>query len=103
MARWNGFLLTGRPAIVSKDSLAQLLRPRVAVPDSPLKEQYGYGIQSARVTGDTLVYHHAGGVDGFTTFSEIHPATGLSIVVFSNIQTADAAQITENLAALARA
>lgn len=102
MARWNGFLLTGSPAIVSRDSLAQLRRPRVAVPDSPLKEQYGYGILSVRAAGDTLVYHHAGSVDGFATYSEIHPDTGLSIVVFSNIQTANATQVTQNLAALAR-
>lgn len=102
MARWNAFLLTGSPAIVSRDSLAQLLLPRVTVPDTPLKEQYGYGLQSTRTAGDTLVYHHAGEVDGFATFSEIRPATGLSIVVFGNIQTADAAQITQNLAALAR-
>jgi hypothetical protein len=53
----------------------QPLRPRVAVPDSPLKEQYRYDIQSTRTVGDTSVYHHSDAVNGFATITETRPAT----------------------------
>jgi len=96
LADWNQFLLTGEPAVVRPDTLAQLLRPRVALGD----EHYGYGIQT-RGTGEVTTHFHDGGVDGFATFSQIQPATGLSIVVLGNLDTVDADGIAGNLAALA--
>ena len=40
LARWNSFLLTTRPPIVSGETLAQLLRPRV---ETDKLDHYGYG------------------------------------------------------------
>jgi len=95
--RWNHFLLTGTPAIVKEDTLAQLLRPRVAVDHGA---QYCYGI-GTEGTGDGTTYSHSGGVPGFATYNEIRPATALSIVVLSNLETTDAIRIGHNLAMLA--
>jgi CubicO group peptidase (beta-lactamase class C family) len=97
LARWNRFLLAGAPAIVEPDTLAQFLRPRVAAEPGA---RYGYGIET-RGTGDATSHFHTGGTDGFSTYSEIRPATELSIVVLSNVESADAPRIGRNLAALA--
>ena len=97
LSRWNQFLLTGTPTIVKPDTLAQLLQPRVAAEPGA---QYGYGIYT-RGTGDTTTNFHDGSLEGFSTYNEIRPATKLSIVVLSNLGTADARRIGRNLAALA--
>jgi CubicO group peptidase (beta-lactamase class C family) len=97
LTRWNQFLLTGTPTIVKPDTLAQLLQPRVAAEPGA---QYGYGIYT-RGTGDTTTHFHDGSLEGFSTYNEIRPATKLSIVVLSNLGTADARRIGRNLAAFA--
>lgn len=89
LARWNQFLLTATPAIVTQDTLAQLLRPRVAIGDS---EQYGYGIQT-RGTGNSTTHFHSGDMTGFHSYSEVRPATTLSIVVLSNIDVVNLATL----------
>jgi CubicO group peptidase (beta-lactamase class C family) len=98
MARWNHFLLTGAPAVVKADSLAQLLRPRVA---ALRDERYGYGVMT-RGTGDATSHFHEGGVPGFAAHNEIRPATGLSVTVLSNLDSTDARRVGETLAHLAR-
>jgi D-alanyl-D-alanine carboxypeptidase len=96
LTRWNQFLLTGSPAIVPPGTLAQLLEPRV---DTGKGSRYGYGIET-RVIRDATVHFHGGMVDGFRSHSEIHPGTKLSIVVLSNLDTADPSRIASNLALL---
>jgi CubicO group peptidase (beta-lactamase class C family) len=98
MARWNDFLLTGAPEIVDHDTLAELLRPRVEV---NALEQYGYGIQSREVGGRT-VYFHSGEVPGFASYNEIQPGTSVSVVVLSNLHTANADHVGRTLAEMAR-
>jgi D-alanyl-D-alanine carboxypeptidase len=97
LARWNQFLLATTPAIVERDTLAQFLKPRVAAEPGA---QYGFGIET-RGNGDATAHFHTGGTDGFSTYSEIRPATNLSIIVLSNLESADAPRIGRNLAALA--
>lgn len=97
LTRWNHFLLTGTPAIVSPDTIAQLLRPRVAAVGG---FRYGYGIYTVG-TGDATAHGHDGEVPGFAAYNEIRPATTLSVVVLSNLDTVDAVRIGDNLAALA--
>ena len=99
LSRWNQFLLTGTPAIVKPDTLAQLLQPRV---DAEARTRYGYGIYT-RGTGDATVHGHPGGVPGFAAYNEIRSADNLSIVVLSNLDTADILSIARNLAAHATA
>lgn len=93
LSRWNQFLLTGSPALVEQNTLAQLIRPRVAADQGT---QYGYGLYTLG-TGDTTVHFHGGGLPGFATYNEIRPAAGLSIVVLSNLDTAEAVEIGRNL------
>jgi len=97
LTRWNQFLLTGSPAIVKQDTLAQLLQPRVAAEQGT---QYGYGIY-IKGTGDATVHGHPGGVPGFAAYNEIWPATNLSIVILSNLNTADARSIGRTIRVLA--
>jgi CubicO group peptidase (beta-lactamase class C family) len=96
LTRWNHFLLTGAPAIVKQDTLAQLLQPRVAAEQGA---QYGYGIYT-KGTGKATIHGHPGGVPGFAAYNEIRPADNLSIVVLSNLDTVDTAGIADNLAML---
>jgi CubicO group peptidase (beta-lactamase class C family) len=98
MARWNDFLLTGEPEIVDHATLAELLRPRVEV---NALERYGYGVQSREVAGRT-VYFHSGGVPGFASYNEVQPGTGVTVVVLSNLHTANADHIGRTLAEMAQ-
>jgi CubicO group peptidase (beta-lactamase class C family) len=98
LTRWNRFLLTGEPAVVEKDTLAQLLKPRVAADNGG---RYGYGIYTIG-TGDAAVHGHPGAVPGFVAYNEVRPADDLSVVVLSNLDTANAFRIGRNLDAFAR-
>jgi CubicO group peptidase (beta-lactamase class C family) len=98
LARWNDFLRTANPSIVARDTLAQLVRPRIAVTGT---DQYGYGILIGGTTDDPT-YAHNGGIPGFTSYNEVHPTSGLSITMLSNLGTADPDRIGHKLASLAR-
>jgi CubicO group peptidase (beta-lactamase class C family) len=98
LARWNDFLLTGRPAIVGRDTLGELLRARV---ESGRTEQYGYGIQ-VRDAGGRPAFFHSGWVPGFTSYDEVQPGTGASVAVLSNLDTIDAVRVGRTLASMAR-
>lgn len=97
LGRWQRFLLTGDPAVVKKDTVAELLRPRVA--QNPTS-WYGYGIASrgAAIT-DIDSYGHSGGIPGFGSYVEIHPATGVSVTVLANMSL-DAEHFGRDLALL---
>jgi CubicO group peptidase (beta-lactamase class C family) len=97
LIRWTRFLLTAEPAIVTRDTLAELMKPRV---DSAPNERYGYGI-ATRGTGDNATHGHGGLVNGFKSQVQIQPATELSIVVLSNVESANPLTIAENITALA--
>jgi CubicO group peptidase (beta-lactamase class C family) len=97
MTRWNRFLLTGKPAIVTRDTLTEMMKPRV---DSGPNERYGYGI-ATRGTGDNATHGHSGLVNGFKSYTMTQPATGLSIVVLANLETANPLAMAENITALA--
>lgn len=97
LARWNRFLLTGRPAVVHADTLAELLRARV---ETAPTERYGYGIRSHDVLG-AQAFFQRGLMAGYSSYDEVQPATGVSVVVLSNLDTVDAAGIGQTLAAMA--
>lgn len=83
LGRWQRFLLTGDPAVVKKDTLAELLRPRVAADPTTW---YGYGIVSRGASMTDLdAYAHSGGIPGFNSYVEIRPASGISVTVLANI------------------
>ena len=97
LARWNHFLLTAGPPIVSRDTLDQLFRPRAKVSEL---EQYGYGVRVGGTPADPI-YFHGGTVLGYKSYNEIRPSSGLSVTLLSNLNTADAELIGHNLASLA--
>jgi D-alanyl-D-alanine carboxypeptidase len=98
LARWNHFLMTADPPIVSRDTLAQLFRPRLK---GDVGDQYGYGIYISG-TADNLVYFHGGKILGFESYNEIRPATKLTVTVLSNLFTSNVVTISGTLANLAR-
>jgi CubicO group peptidase (beta-lactamase class C family) len=98
LARWNHFLMTADPPVVSRDTLAQLFRPRLG---GDVGDQYGYGI-SIRGSADNPTYYHDGKIPGFESYNEIRPATKLSVTVLSNLFTSSVVTIGNTLANLAQ-
>jgi CubicO group peptidase (beta-lactamase class C family) len=98
LVRWSRFLLSGKPAIVEQDALGELLRPRV---DAAVGVRYGYGIETYG-TGEDATIGHGGVLPGFRSHVLIHPATGLSIIVLSNLDTVTPKTIADNLLAIAK-
>lgn len=97
LARWNHFLMTGDPPVVSRDTLAELFRPRVQADGL---DYYGYGIL-VRDTNSNPIYHHNGMVPGFKSYNEIRPASKLSVTVLSNVETVNVDAIGLAIASLA--
>ena len=99
--RWNRFLLTGKPPIVSATSFAQMFTPRAqldpAHPDT--SAWYGYGWIVGSPTATNAWSSHFGGIDGFVAFNAIRPHQQVSITVLSNTtytnMDAIAAKLTE--------
>lgn len=108
--RWNRFLLTGTPAILTGSSLAQLLAARVALPHggpnagvitAPQPDWYGFGLL---VYGPTPVMHgHNGHISGFNAANLIVPDRQLSIAILCNIDNIDQDTIIHALEAIASA
>ncbi|MGB3440539.1 MAG: serine hydrolase domain-containing protein [Actinophytocola sp.] len=98
LARWSRFLLTGKPAIVEQDTFAELLRPRV---DAAVGVRYGYGVET-RGTGEGTTIGHGGILPGFRSQVLVQPASGLSVVVLSNLATVVPKTVADNLVALAK-
>jgi CubicO group peptidase (beta-lactamase class C family) len=103
--RWNRFLLTGTPPIVTANTLAQMFVPRMAIaPGDPGSGWAGYGmwIGPAGPTGD-VAYIHGGVVPGFIAHNEIRPHHQLSVTVLSNMGLAETSfiVIVKKLAKLA--
>ena len=97
LARWNHFLATGTPPVVSRETLAQLVLPRPKIDD---QTHYGYGI-FIRGTAEKPIYSHTGQVPGYTSYNAVQPATSLSVTVLSNLNTANPDQIGDKLVNLA--
>jgi CubicO group peptidase (beta-lactamase class C family) len=97
LGRWQRFLLTGDPAVVTKDVLDDLLLPRVA---ANATTWYGYGIESRGASMSAITsYGHSGGIPGYNSYVEIVPATGVAVSVLANV-TLDPERYGRDLAAL---
>ncbi len=60
---------------------------------------YGYGLFIAAEPRGELVYH-VGHIDGFFTYDSFYPASKLSVVVLSNLETTNVLQIGQKLASM---
>lgn len=98
LARWNGFLLSGKPAVLNAASLASMFTSRAQVPGTPVG--YGYGIE-VHDSGPALTYYHGGLVTGFRCANSIRPSSGLSVTVLTNDTWIDPEAIGTRLAELA--
>ncbi|HEU0003456.1 MAG TPA: serine hydrolase domain-containing protein [Ktedonobacteraceae bacterium] len=60
---------------------------------------YGYGLFIAAEPQGRLIYH-VGRIDGYLTYSGFYPASKLSVVVLSNLETTNVLQIGRTLASM---
>jgi CubicO group peptidase (beta-lactamase class C family) len=60
---------------------------------------YGYGLFIAAEPQGRLIYH-VGRIDGYVTYSGFYPASRLSVVVLSNVESPDVLQIGRTLASM---
>jgi len=98
LAKWNAFLLSGKPALLNADSLADMVKPHAQIPGTSVG--YGYGIE-IHDSGPALTYYHGGLVTGFRCANSIRPSTRLSITVLTNMTSVDPASVATHLAELA--
>jgi CubicO group peptidase (beta-lactamase class C family) len=100
--RWNRFLLTGTPPIVSADTRTQMLTPRRLVhTDRPdLYGHYGYGLHFMGEAA-AATYSHGGSINGFGAYNLVRPSEQLSITVLSNQGVTRVDHIADRLAAIA--
>ncbi|HEX6355597.1 serine hydrolase domain-containing protein [Actinophytocola sp.] len=96
LGRWQQFLLTGRPAIGGRGSVADLLRPRVALTSL---EWYCYGLFAQGTRSAVESYWHDGRDLGISTYLEFNPTTEVSVTVLANIDT-DSINIGRNIVSL---
>jgi len=83
LGRWQQFLLHGDTSVVRTSTIAELLRPRVAANPGTW---YGYGIMSRGPSIDDITsYGHTGNIAGFNSYTEVRPATGVTVTVLANI------------------
>ncbi len=97
LAKWNAFLLSGRPALLTADSLAEMLKPHAQVPGTSVG--YGYGVE-VHDSGPNLTYYHGGLVTGFRCANSIRPASGLSVTVLTNLTSIDPEAVASHLVEL---
>lgn len=99
--RFDQELRTGRPAIVPSALLRTMFMPHVAIdPSQPKSVAYGYGWFIAG-RGPSLSYSHDGDINGFVSYNESFPHSGVTVVVLSNLESSDVRDLADGLAAIA--
>lgn len=100
--RWNRALITGTPRLIPPAALGQMFTPYVLNdPTQPETAQaYGYGWFIGRQGPHRMIWH-PGNINGFVSINAIYPDDGLSIVLLSNLQSADVRTTVEQLAGYA--
>jgi len=86
LLKWTRALFGGR--VLRPDSLKAMT--------TPVRDHYGFGLQIASKNGRQR-FAHGGGIDGFGSFLAFFPASGVTIVVLSNVEGPAAPQLEEQL------
>ncbi len=101
---WNSALMLH--TLISQQTSDAMFTPHIPCPPAGpggclLRSDlgYGYGLFIAAEPQGRLIYH-VGHIDGFFTYSGFYPASKLSIVVLSNLETTNVLQIGRALAAM---
>jgi beta-lactamase class C len=92
MANWMIALLGNRPAVISKETLAELFRPIVRAPSKNRNygrmhrlsnSYYGLGWRVLYYPNDTLIYH-GGYVNGFRSEVAVNPKERVAVCILAN-------------------
>jgi len=86
LLKWTQALFGGR--VLHSDSLKAMT--------TPVEDHYGFGLQIASKNGRRR-FAHGGGIDGFGSFLAYFPASGVTIVVLSNVEGPAAPLLEEQL------
>ena len=88
--RWDRALYTEK--VLSKKSLAVMF--------TPVKNDYGYGYMLAPQAGSHKHIGHGGGIDGFSTMISRFPDDDATVIVLSNVESANAGNIARGLVSM---
>lgn len=101
---WNSALMTR--TLISQQTSDAMFTPHIPCPPAGpggcllhTDRGYGYGLFIAAEPQGRLIYH-VGHIDGFFTYSGFYPASKLSVVVLSNLETTNVLQIGRTLASM---
>jgi CubicO group peptidase (beta-lactamase class C family) len=95
MYRWNEALAENR-RLLAQDSLKQMF---AEYPEAVHEGQhYGYGVVISRLKLGKLLYHHGGGVEGFSSSIQRYPNERVCIVILSNLATYKPWELGEHIA-----
>ncbi len=104
MNTWNQALMLH--TLISQQTTDAMFTPHIPCPPAGpggclLRTDlgYGYGLFIAAEPQGRLIYH-VGHIDGFFTYSGFYPASKLSVVVLSNLETTNVLQIGRTLASM---
>lgn len=87
LLRWHRALLDQK--LVSEATYQKIFTPYL--------NNYGYGWGIEERLGKT-VYSHSGGIDGFRSMGILLPEEKLSVIVLSNLESANSTQVAQDLA-----
>jgi CubicO group peptidase (beta-lactamase class C family) len=93
LGRWNHFMLTETPPLVSERALARMREPQAGTPEG---DKFGYGVV-LRGTGNEMIIEHTGAYPGFRSYNAVHPNALTSVTVLSNMETQDTTAIGHTL------
>jgi CubicO group peptidase (beta-lactamase class C family) len=97
--RWDRFLITGAPGIVTPTALAQMFMPRVSTdPQAAKSGQYGYGWFISGPTANPT-YQHDGDINGFVSLNQIRRRSQLIVIVLSNLESSVVHDIGDTITA----
>lgn len=89
----TGDLLRWHRALLDKKLVSEATYQKIF---TPYLNQYGYGWGIEDHSGKT-VYAHSGGIDGFRSMGILLPEEKLSVIVLSNLESANSTQIAQDL------
>jgi CubicO group peptidase (beta-lactamase class C family) len=88
--KWTRALFDGQ--VISQETLEASLGARVEVPDQSLPGQYSYGLMLLDIEGHRMI-GHGGNINGFAAWQSYFPDEDVTIIVLSNLESADTAGI----------
>jgi CubicO group peptidase (beta-lactamase class C family) len=92
LAKWDAALTNA--TILPKDLLREMWAPTALTRGG--KADYGFGWELANVNGNEIV-RHSGGINGFRSEIERAPGKGLTVIVLTNSEAANAVRIASRL------